>query len=465
MPGTPATGAEGAPLAPVRGAVGGAVGGAVEGAFDGTSGSSTVQASTKIRSSEMRLDMVIAGGRRPFKDETHRPRARSAARQFVKAGADSRGSRAPSPLGYALPMQNRRNLRLAAVFLLGGLMGAAAWGLRTRPLVALPAGPVEPVPDAESWVSARIAEGERLGVWPQATERLVRRQPGRAPVALLYIHGFGASRAEGEAVVDALATRWDANTLYLRLPGHGIDAEAHAATTPGDYAAAVSDALGVMPALGEKIVLIGGSTGGLLATWAAATHPEHVDALVLASPFYAFVDPLAQNLLPRVVAIHLLHALYGEDRWAGWSDDPEGRKQEGYEDHWLIDQKYQALIALEDTRRAIARRAVYEQVEVPVLLLHHFRDEANQDDVVSVPAMRAAFTAMNGGRPHPKSRLAPIEDGNHILMSRYVRTDKDAVMSACTRFLTAVIGPEADAAAAGRPPPDDDATTPDRGPG
>ena len=59
------------------------------------------------------------------------------------------------------------------------------------------------------------------------------------------------------------------------------------------------------------------------------------------------------------MAIHLLHAMYGEDRWAGWSEDPEGRKQEGYEDHWLIDQKYQALIALEDTRRAIARRAAY----------------------------------------------------------------------------------------------------------
>jgi pimeloyl-ACP methyl ester carboxylesterase len=371
----------------------------------------------------------------------------------------------PSPLGYDRPMQNRRNVSLAIALLLGGLMGATAWGLRTRPLVALPADPVELVPDAEAWVATRVAEGERLGVWPQATERLVRRHPGRAPVALLYIHGFGASRAEGEAVVDALATRWDANTLYLRLPGHGIDAEAHAATRPGDYAAAVSDALGVMPALGEKIVLIGGSTGGLLATWAAATHPEHVDALVLASPFYAFVDPLAQNLLPRVMAIHLLHAMYGEDRWAGWSEDPEGRKQEGYEDHWLIDQKYQALIALEDTRRAIARRAVYQRVEVPVLLLHHFRDEANQDGVVSVPAMRAAFTEMNGGSPHPQSRLVPIEDGNHILMSRYVRTDKDAVMSACAEFMATAIGPEVGGAAAGRSPSDAAPSPPGQGPG
>jgi pimeloyl-ACP methyl ester carboxylesterase len=348
-------------------------------------------------------------------------------------------------------MSTREILSLVAVLLLGGLMGVAAWGLRTRPLPELPTGPVELAPDPEGWVAARVAEGEELGVWPQASERLVRRHPGQAPVALLYIHGFGASRAEGEAVVDALAERWDANTLYLRLPGHGIDAEAHAATTPTDYAAAVSDALGVMPALGEKVVVVGGSTGGLLATWAAATHPERVDALVLASPFYAFVDPLAQNLLPRVMAIHLLHAMYGEDRWAGWSDDPEQRKQEGYDDHWLIDQKYRALIALEDTRRAIAQQGVYERVRVPVLLLHHFQDEAHQDGVVAVPAMRTAFAAMNGGSPLPESRLVPIADGNHILMSQYVRTDKEAVMAACVDFLTAAIGPGTGDAAAPAP--------------
>ena len=363
-------------------------------------------------------------------------------------------------------MSIRRALRLTAVLLLGGLMGTAVWGLRTRPLPDLTT-PIGPTPaDPEAWVAARVSAGEALGVWPQASERLVRHHPGRAPVALLYIHGFGASRAEGEAVVDALAEAWGANALYLRLPGHGIDAEAHAETTPADYARAVTDALRVMPALGEQVVVMGGSTGGLLATWAAANHPERVDALVLASPFFAFVDPLAQHLLPRVMALPLLHALYGEERWAGWSEDPERRKQDGYDDHWLIDQKYRALIALEDTRRAIAQPGVLARVQAPVLLLHYFKDEAHQDGVVGVPAMRAAFDAMNGGSPRPESRLVPIEDGNHILMSRYVRTDKDAIMAACRDFLTATLGPPpapAQAPTADAPLPAD-GPTPDTGP-
>lgn len=338
-------------------------------------------------------------------------------------------------------MSRRRVLGIAAATVCFGLVGLAVWGLRTRPTPDLGAPPLPEVSDPEAWVADKVAEGEALGVWPQARQRLVRTQPGRTPVAFLYIHGFGASRAEGEQVVDTLAEDWQANALYLRLPGHGIDAEAHARATPEAYAGAVADALGVMPTLGEKVVVVGGSTGGLLATWAAATWPDRVDAVVLASPFYAFVDPLAQHLLPRTIALDLLHALYGEDRFAGWSEDPEGRKVEGYEDHWLIDQKYRALIALEDTRRAIATDETFAAVQAPVLLLHYFKDEAHQDGVVAVPAMRAAFAAMNGGAPHPASELVAIADGNHILTSGYVRTDKEAVLAACRRFLGAAVGP------------------------
>ena len=259
-------------------------------------------------------------------------------------------------------MSRRRTLGLAAAALLFGLVGLAAWGLRPRPTPDLGAPALAEVTDADAWVADQVAAGRAIGVWPQASERLVRHHPGRAPVALLYIHGFGATRAEGELVVDALAEAWQANALYVRLPGHGIDAEAHAATTPEAYAGAVAEALAVMPALGERVVVMGGSTGGLLATWAAATYPDRVDALVLASPFYAFVDPLAQHLLPRAIALELLHTMYGEDRYAGWSEDPEQRKVEGYEDHWLIDQKYRALIALEDTRRAIATDETFAAV-------------------------------------------------------------------------------------------------------
>ncbi|MEO1224073.1 MAG: hypothetical protein AAFX92_07575, partial [Pseudomonadota bacterium] len=45
---------------------------------------------------------------------------------------------------------------------------------------------------------------------------------------LLYIHGFGASRGEGEYVFDRVAEKYRANTYYMRLPGHGTNKEDHA---------------------------------------------------------------------------------------------------------------------------------------------------------------------------------------------------------------------------------------------
>jgi len=350
-------------------------------------------------------------------------------------------------------MSRRRALLVALLLAVLGLAVLVAWGAQPRPLPDLGPGTLAPVLDADSFVAQEIEADQSRGVWRDATWRLHRNGPGRAPVVFVYVHGFGATRAEGEGVLDPLADRWGAHVLYVRLPGHGIDAEAHAAATPRQYARAVARALQAAPLLGDKTVLVGSSTGGLLATWAAATLPATVDALVLTSPFYAFHDPLAQRLLPRRAALPLLQLLYGEDRDAGWSSDPEGRKVAGYDERWLIRQKYGALIALEDLRRAVARPALYDAVVAPTLLLHYFRDEAHQDTVVSVLAMRAAFDRFGGGAPHPASRMVAIEDGNHILTSTWVRTDKVAVTSAIEAFLHDTVGgpageaPEAPASA------------------
>jgi pimeloyl-ACP methyl ester carboxylesterase len=337
-------------------------------------------------------------------------------------------------------MTRRRALLVALLLAVIGLVVLVAWGAQPRPLPDLGPGSLAPALDGDSFVAQEIETDQALGVWRDATWRLHRNGPGRAPVVFVYVHGFGATRAEGEAVLDPLADRWGAHVLYVRLPGHGIDAEAHAAATPRQYARAVAHALQAAPLLGDKAVLVGSSTGGLLATWAAATLPSQVDALVLTSPLYAFHDPLAQQLLPRRAALPLVHLLYGEVRDAGWSSDPEGRKVEGYDERWLIQQKYSALIALEDLRRAIARPEVFGAVTAPTLLLHYFRDEAHQDTVVSVPAMRAAFDRFGAGAPHPASRMVAIEDGNHILTSAWVRTDKAAVTSAIEAFLHDTVG-------------------------
>lgn len=298
------------------------------------------------------------------------------------------------------------------------------------------------VADPDRWLAERVAEDRARGVWPQALPRIHRSVPGRAKLAVLFIHGFGASRGEGEHALDPLAEEWQANILYMRLPGHGIDADAHANARPVDYVERVADAVSAASALGERLVLMGSSTGGLLATWAAAAPLQPIHGLILVSPLFDYaarwVSVVAGHRLPFVLARILL----GRNRDAGWPEGEDSPAQPGYADHWLIDQRLRAVVQLEALRRGILDDPdIPAQVSCPVLLLHYYADETRKDEVVSTAAMVQAFDAMNGGHPHPSSRRVPIANGDHVLTSAYVRADHAAVRAAIRAFLTEVVGP------------------------
>jgi pimeloyl-ACP methyl ester carboxylesterase len=317
-------------------------------------------------------------------------------------------------------------------FLFVAVCVALAFGMRPRPLRydRIPGGD-RPF---DVWSAERLEESRTLGVRPGDEERLVRRAPGRTPLAILYLHGFGAARAEGEETVDWLSEELGANAWFLRLPGHGLDdPEALASLVFADWLDAAEHTFAQMGSLGDRVVLVGSSMGGLLATWLAAEHPNRVAAVILASPFYDWADPLA-GVMERPIGPPLVRVLYGDLRDAGWTEDPEGRKQPGYEEHWTITQRYAALETLGDLRRFVSRPAVLARVRAPTLLLYHYADDSRQDDVASVQAMQEAFGSF---QPHEASRAVPIADGNHILLSSYVRTDKVAIRAAVSEFVEA----------------------------
>lgn len=334
----------------------------------------------------------------------------------------------------------RRALRRVLGALGLGLALFFGWVLVPRPAPEVPVPDVGPPADVDAWIAERRAASAAAGAWEGAEERLVRHRAGRAGVAMVYVHGFGATRAEGEAVMDLLAREWGANLYYVRLPGHGTNMDDHARAEPAQYFDTVAEALAAAQLLGESVVLVGTSTGGLLATWAAATYPERVDALVVASPLYdygaAYVKPLAASY----GGIPLFKLLFGEVRSARWTADPEGRKGEHYDENWLLDQRYEAVGVLEDVRRVAATDAVFSRVESPVLTLIHYAGPERHDTVISVDRVREAHAAFPGAA-QPGSALVEVADGAHVLMSEHVRTDKGAVLAAMRQFLRATVGP------------------------
>jgi pimeloyl-ACP methyl ester carboxylesterase len=335
---------------------------------------------------------------------------------------------------------NRKTLSLAslAVFALV-LLGALTYD----PLDYEYQPQGQPAATFEEFYAARLAESKAADARPDNEERLVRYAPGKTPLAILYIHGYGASRAEGEMVIDTVAREFQANTYYMRLPGHGTSKEDHAAQKYSDYLNAVEETFAMMPLLGEKVIVTGTSAGGLLATYLAAKYPERVAALVLASPFYEFRDPTAAILtLPGGPL--LVRAAIGEFRDASWKEDPDGRRVDGYEDHWLTLQYSSALTELARLRKFVAQPHVFGNVVSPSIVLYYYASEDKQDGSVNVAAILenfAQFGHLRGGA-HPLNRAVAIADGNHILLSEYVRTDKQRIISELSRFLKDVQQPQ-----------------------
>ncbi len=111
--------------------------------------------------------------------------------------------------------------------------------------------------------------------------------------AIVYLHGFSASQEEGDPVHRNLAKQFGANLYLSRLSAHGIDtSDALLNMTATSLWETAKEAYAIGKQLGEKVIIMGTSTGGTLALQLAAAYPE-IAGLVLLSPNIAINDPNA----------------------------------------------------------------------------------------------------------------------------------------------------------------------------
>jgi alpha-beta hydrolase superfamily lysophospholipase len=236
--------------------------------------------------------------------------------------------------------------------------------------VDLPApGSIPALPDdVDAYLEAREARfddlragAEKSVVWHDpATKR-------RTPLAVVHLHGFSATRQEAFPLAETVADSLGANLFLTRLTGHGRDGAAMAEASVADWLADVREAMAVGARIGERTVLMGLSTGGTLAVW-AATRPEWADrleALVLISPNLGPRDPKAGLLLwPGGLTL------------ARWIQGPEREWDPQNEEHaqrWTTRYPIEAVATM--MRLVVGvRRLDPASIDTPVLLLHSERD-------------------------------------------------------------------------------------------
>jgi alpha-beta hydrolase superfamily lysophospholipase len=273
--------------------------------------------------------------------------------------------------------------RLLGRVLLGFALLAGLFWLLPRETIEIPATPRQ-VDDPAARLAAREAAHDDIRPGAAARIRWAGAPGAPTGTVLLYLHGFSASAEEIRPVPDDVADALGANLVFARLAGHGRDGAAMAQPRAGDWIADTALFLAVARAVGDRVLVMGTSTGGTLAAW-AMTEPDmaaDVAGVILVSPNFALADPLGR-LLEWPLARAWVPRVAGAER----GFEPLNA---GHAAHWTTAYPTVAAVSLGTLLREMRGREL-GAARQPALVL--FSDD---DRVVSADATRAAAARWGG---------------------------------------------------------------------
>ncbi len=293
------------------------------------------------------------------------------------------------------------------------------------PSVVLPASLQEleaQVNDSEKAVRGIRPDNEARIVWADSAVK------EKTPLAILYLHGFSASQAEGEPVHRNIAKHFNANLYLARLQEHGIDRgdSTMIGLTADKYYESAERALAIASRLGNEVVVIATSAGGALGLNLASRHPE-IKALVLYSPCIALFNGTA-TLVDNPWGLQLLRKIQGGKIMKFEAESELHAK------YWMMKYRCEALVELQNLLTHTMNKETFSKVKCPLFLAYYYKNEAEQDSTVSVPAMKKMFEEL-GTPTGLKREMAFPESGAHVIASYIRSADWESVQSESIEFL------------------------------
>lgn len=253
----------------------------------------------------------------------------------------------------------------------------------------------------------------------------------KTPFAIVYLHGFSASQEEGNPVHRNLAKQFGANLYLSRLSGHGIDtSDALLNMTATSLWETAKEAYAIGKQLGDKVILMGTSTGGTLALQLAAAYPD-IAGLILLSPNIAINDPNAWITnnpwglqIARLVKGGKLNII--------------PNKTDEYKKYWNQTYRLEAVTELQEMLETTMNKNTFEKIHQPLLTLYYYKNEKEQDPVVKVSEMKKMFEEVS--TPAGLKRMIPIPNaGSHVLGSPIQSKDVVTVEKEAAAFLREVM--------------------------
>jgi esterase/lipase len=305
-----------------------------------------------------------------------------------------------------------------------------------------PAKPTFPIPTFENMISLStlersIAESEKkvIGIKPENEAKIIwadTTKKEKTKIALMYLHGFGASHHEGYPVHTDIAKHFGCNIFLARLAEHGIENGDNNMLnfTAEEYVASAERAYNVARQLGDSVVILATSGGGAMALFLASRHPE-IKGLVTYSPAIRIFKKEAA-LMSGPWGLQLSHWITGKkhNEWVF-----KNAKQRYY---WTNHQRFEGVIQFAVFLKYTMLKETFEKVKCPFFMAYYYQNEEKQDKTVSVVAMHEMYAQL-GTPPQLKREKAFPKADAHVITSNLTTDEWQAVEQESIKFMEEVL--------------------------
>ncbi len=230
----------------------------------------------------------------------------------------------------------------------------------------------------------------------------------------MYLHGFSATKHEGDTLRYMLPKRYGMNALYNRMAGHGLDEEdalrMSGFTAEGAWNKALYD-FALAKRLGKKVIIGSCSTGSLLALRLAAKYPEDIAVLINYSPNMGLPDPNSA-LLNGPWGLQIIKAITDSD----YRIVPE--REDGIHPPCKpMSYSWESVVEMQHLVETVAKPELLASITTPTLNMVWFEDENNQDYVIDVAKARMMHEQLAGEKHWVETAAREHVVLNHLLSS------------------------------------------------
>lgn len=279
--------------------------------------------------------------------------------------------------------------------------------------------------ELDTWIARQ--EAHITDITPGTEKTILRVSDGKTPISFVYLHGFSATRQELSPMVELLSERFGANAYFARLRGHGRSEDAMLDGDVESWMKDTAEAMEIGRRLGEKVVVVGTSTGGTLAAWLAGESPPDLAAIVYVSPNFALRDKRSKMMLWPGRRLLIRLAIGSHREWTP-STDLIGR-------YWTNRYPSKALFPMIDLVNHVSQVDL-SQVRQPAMVVY-----SAQDEVIDSAEVVSRFAEM-GATPKRLLEVTDDTDSSHHVIAGELCSPETTipVTDAVTDFLEEALG-------------------------